>query len=66
MIRNKQSNDWFMNYKRNKNKKWHQDQRKGSIWSSLNGPIQAIRINNLKGIAEIIEFELTELKKIDK
>lgn len=72
MIRNRTTNDWFMAYKKRRGrandeeKCWTDRQDRGSIWSSRNGPIQAINSNKLKGKVDIVEFELIELVRDPK
>lgn len=56
--------DYYQAYSRNKRKQWVQDQRKGSIWTSRNGPIQSLKKNHFKDCT-IVEYELVELKNED-
>lgn len=64
MIRNRQSGEYFQNgsYKSGKKiTKWN-IQKHARVWSSRSGPSQIMRLYELRGVAEIVTFELKEIK----
>lgn len=66
MIRNVQTGEWFVNYKKrgySNIPKWTFKMKQGSIWLNKAGPIQAMRANKLDANeAEIVEFRLEEIE----
>lgn len=61
MLKHRDRDDWFINKKKGRKNVWTNTQSKATIWTSKRGLFSAINYHELKGMVDIVEFELKQL-----